>query len=70
MWLSNRGIRISAIVQHLKEAPKEVALNPLVQALFNPAYTDSRPFSTMALDGTLKLPGMWPERTPGRGSGA
>jgi hypothetical protein len=29
-----------------------------------------RPFSTTSVDGTLKEPGMWPERSPGLGSAA
>jgi len=47
VWQSNRGIRISAIVRHLKDAPSDVRLHPMVQALFSPAYTDSRPFEAM-----------------------
>src|SRR5215475_2262430 len=31
---------------------------------------NSRPFSMKVLDGTLSEPGIWPDRTPGRGSGA
>ena len=30
----------------------------------------SRPFSISPVTGTLSAPGIWPERTPGRGSGA
>ena len=30
----------------------------------------SEPFSTTAVEGTFNAPGIWPERTPARGSGA
>src|SRR5262245_49647259 len=29
-----------------------------------------RPFSMISVEGTLRAPGMWPERRPGRGSGS
>lgn len=48
VWESNRGIRVSAIVKYLREAPPAVSLHPLVQALFSPAYTDSRPFIALS----------------------
>ena len=49
VWVSNRGIRISAIMEHLRTAASDVALHPLVQALLSPGYADSRPFTTMPL---------------------
>jgi endonuclease G len=52
VWESNRGVRVSAIVRYLKEAaPAGVRTHSMVQTLFNPAYTDSRPF-----DGVPVLP--------------
>ena len=39
-------------------------------AFSSPALSFSRPFSTISPKGRLRLPGIWPERTPGRGSGA
>lgn len=42
VWESNRGIRVSAIMADLRAAPA-LAANPLIQALFAPAYTDSQP---------------------------
>jgi endonuclease G len=44
VWLSNRGIRISAIMEHIRTAGSKVSLHPLVQTLLSAAYTDSRPF--------------------------
>ena len=40
VWLSNEGFRISTIMTHLKGAP-ELRANPLIEALFSPAYADS-----------------------------
>ena len=54
VWESNRGIRVSAMMNYLKQAPGGVAAHPLVQALFSPAYTDSRPYAFLsrpAFDG-------------------
>jgi endonuclease G, mitochondrial len=48
VWLSNRGIRVSAIMRHLASAEGGVALHPKIQALFSPAYTDSRPFAALS----------------------
>lgn len=47
VWLSNRGVRISAIMEYIRSAGSAVSLHPLVQTLLNPAYTDSRPFTTL-----------------------
>jgi len=47
VWLSNRGVRISAIMKHLKETPT-VATNPLGLTFFSPAYTDNRPFVALS----------------------
>ena len=46
VWLSNRGIRVSSIMKYL--ATSTVATDPKVQALFSPAYTDSRPFAALS----------------------
>lgn len=46
VWLSNSGIRVSSIMKHL--AAGAVAMDPMVQALFSPAYTDSRPFAALS----------------------
>jgi len=48
VWISNRGIRVSTIMQHLRAAPPAISLHPMVQALFSPAYTDSRPFMALS----------------------
>jgi endonuclease G len=48
VWVSNRGIRVSAIMAHLSAAGTAVSLSPQVQALFSPAYTDSRPFGHLS----------------------
>ncbi|MDK3025465.1 DNA/RNA non-specific endonuclease [Cupriavidus taiwanensis] len=45
-WISNRGIRISAIVDHLASAPG-IAEHALIQPFTSPSYTDSRPFRTL-----------------------
>ena len=47
VWISNRGIRVSVILHHLQQAPG-LAVHPLVQALFSPGYTDSRPFAFLS----------------------
>ena len=47
VWESNRGIRVSAMRAHLAQAPG-VATDPLIQALFAPAYTDSRPYAFLS----------------------
>lgn len=47
VWLSNRGIRISAIMEHIRTAPSQVSLHPLVQTLLSASYTDSRPFTAL-----------------------
>jgi hypothetical protein len=43
---------------------------PALSAALISSGGSSRPFSIKALDGTLSEPGIWPSRTPGRGSGA
>jgi endonuclease G len=47
VWLSNRGVRISAIMKHLKAAPG-VATHPLGQIFSSPAYTDNRSFVALS----------------------
>jgi endonuclease G len=48
VWVSNRGIRVSAIMNGLSQAPEPVATHPFVRALFSPAYTDSRPYAFLS----------------------
>jgi endonuclease G len=43
VWLSNRGIRVSAIMTYLAATPL-VRDEPLVAALFAPSYSDARPY--------------------------
>jgi len=50
VWVSNRGIRASSIMEYLRIADTPVSMHPLVQALFLPAYNDSRLFSPAARD--------------------
>jgi endonuclease G, mitochondrial len=45
VWLSNRGIRVSAIMRQLREAAPAIALHPMVQVLFSPSYTDTPMFA-------------------------
>lgn len=47
VWVSNRGIRVSTIMEHLRGNPA-LATAALVQDLFSPAYTDSRPFAHLS----------------------
>jgi endonuclease G, mitochondrial len=47
VWLSNRGVRVSKIMEHLRSAGDAVTLHPMVQMLLSPAYTDSRPFASV-----------------------
>lgn len=47
VWLSNRGVRVSAIIRHLKTAPA-VATHPLARIFSSPAYTDSRSFVALS----------------------
>ena len=47
VWLSNRGVRVSAIMKHLKATPG-VATHPLGQIFSSPAYTDSRSFVALS----------------------
>lgn len=60
-WLSNRGIRISAIWKYLFERP-ELATNPYILMLSSPMYSDGRQLSFLALpengrpDGAENLP--------------
>lgn len=48
VWEHNRGVRVSAMMRHLASAASGVATHPLVQVLFSPAYTDSRPFAFLS----------------------
>lgn len=48
VWLNNRGTRVSAIMNHLRSTFAGAAVNPLVETLFGPAYTDSRPFVSLS----------------------
>lgn len=50
VWESNRGIRVSAMMNHLQGDP--IAAHPLVQALFSPGYTDSRPYAFLSRPAT------------------
>jgi endonuclease G len=47
VWESNRGIRVSAMMASLRAVPG-LATDPLVQQLFSPAYTDSRPYAALS----------------------
>jgi endonuclease G len=47
VWESNRGIRVSAIMAYLGRTP-DVAVHTLIQPLFSPAYTDSRPYAYLS----------------------
>lgn len=46
-WESNRGIRVSTMMSHLRTAPS-LAAHPLIHSLFSPAYTDSRPYAFLS----------------------
>jgi endonuclease G, mitochondrial len=48
VWLSNRGTRVSAIVNHLRTEFAGSSVHPMVETLFGPAYTDSRPFISLS----------------------
>jgi endonuclease G len=52
VWLNNRGTRVSAIVNHLRSTFAGSAVHPLVETLFSPAYTDSRPFVSLSRPST------------------
>ena len=56
VWLSNRGVRVSALMKHLLAPESAVALHPLVQVFSSPAYTDSRPFTTLPRPRILEEP--------------
>lgn len=45
VWESNRGIRVSRMMEHLAAS---VAAHPLIQPLFSAAYTDSRPYAYLS----------------------
>jgi endonuclease G len=47
VWLSNRGVRVSTIMNHLRSAGSEVSLHPLVQVILGPAYLDRRPVTSL-----------------------
>jgi endonuclease G len=47
VWESNRGIRVSAMMTHLGQTAA-LAADPLIQPLFSPAYTDSRPYAFLS----------------------
>ena len=60
VWLTNRGVRVSAIMQHLLAPESAVALHPLIQGFSSPAYTDSSPINALAqprILGELALAG-------------
>ncbi|MBG6076889.1 DNA/RNA non-specific endonuclease [Polaromonas sp. CG_9.11] len=57
VWLSNRGVRVSALMKHLLAPESAVALHPLVQVFSSPAYTDSRPFTTLPRPAILETSG-------------
>lgn len=46
VWESNRGIRVSAMMNYLQG--DRIAAHPLIQALFSPGYTDSRPYAFLS----------------------
>jgi len=48
VWVSNRGIRVSAIMKLLNSPATAAAAHPLVRNLFSPAYTDSRPYAFLS----------------------
>lgn len=45
VWECNRGIRVSTMIKHLAS---NVAAHPLIQPLFSPAYSDSRPYAFLS----------------------
>jgi len=47
VWESNRGIRVSTMMNYLAHATA-IAAHPLIQPLFSPAYTDSRPYAFLS----------------------
>ena len=47
VWERNRGIRVSALIAHLRDNETLVSKHPLVLALFHPAYTDRRPLTAV-----------------------
>lgn len=47
VWESNRGIRISAIMNHLRQT-QQVSSHPLIQVLLSPGYTDSPSFGFLS----------------------
>ncbi|CAB3706909.1 MAG: DNA/RNA non-specific endonuclease [Achromobacter sp.] len=55
VWLSNRGIRVSAIVAYLLSPASGVDPHPLIQTLRSPAYTNARPFTAAALPPMREL---------------
>lgn len=57
VWLSNRGVRVSALMKHLLAPESDWALHPLLQVFSSPAYTDSRPFATLPKPKILEEPG-------------
>jgi endonuclease G len=67
VWLSNRGVRVSAIMTHLRSAVSDVSLHPMVQVLLSPAYTDSRPFASLSRP-TLTIKELVGGTTPATGS--
>ena len=54
VYESNRGIRISSIMAHLRTAPS-VATHPFVQALLSPSYVDSRAYQFLSRPQTDKV---------------
>ena len=58
VWLTNRGVRVSSIMKHLFAPESAVALHPLMQVFSSPAYTDSRPFTTLPRPGILGEPAL------------
>jgi endonuclease G, mitochondrial len=48
VWLSNRGIRISAIINYLFSDPL-VKVNPFIMALMSPTYNDDRQLAFLSL---------------------
>lgn len=54
VWESNRGIRVSTMMGYLAGA-HAVAAHPLIQPMFAPAYTDSRPYGVLSRPSAGRL---------------
>ncbi len=54
VWLSNRGIRVSAILHHLFTQP-DIASHPLITALSSPTYSDDRQLAFLAMPENVQI---------------